>query len=261
MATLKVVQLEDLLPANYRTVADVKNLVQSILQHGLLQNLVAYPSPEIQNKYILLAGHRRYSALSKIRDQGNWKKIPSGVSDDGVPVLIRDESEGNFESIVENEIRQDVPPWHTGLRLQEYVEAGYSQQEIAARVNRSRLWVQHCLNMSKGLSAGAIRKLDKLPFASLTKTQLLNIASIKTSDGQPNEAKQLARIDFYLSEGGRKKGPIPGKKRLKTILQERYDMLSKMVIPEHFQPLIASLLNYLSGRSNRIYWPKIGKLK
>lgn len=258
MATLKIVPLDYLVPSNYRKgPAHVKDLVESILQYGLLQNLVAYPSDQEPGKFILLAGHRRFYALVAIKNEGKWQQIPSGVNSEGVPVLVKDTSDCGLESIVENEIRRDVAPWHTGMRFHELAEAGLSQSEVAARLGKSRSWVQYCMRMASDLSPAAIRKLDRLPLNSLTRYQLVNIASLTDSYGKPDKDKQLSRIDFFMSSGGRKKpGPIKGKESIKTILQRRYEMLTNMLVPDEWQEIVQNVLNFLSGRTAKMEWPR-----
>ncbi|MBM4371144.1 MAG: ParB/RepB/Spo0J family partition protein [Deltaproteobacteria bacterium] len=142
--------------------AALEALSESIRLHGILQPLVVRPDGE---GYVLIAGERRWLAARR-----------AGLS--AVPVVIRDVPEPTaYElSLVENLQRQDLDAVEEGRAFAHLVEDfGYTHEEVANRVGRSRSAVTNTLRLlelpreilelvSRGfLSPGHARALLALP--------------------------------------------------------------------------------------------------
>ena len=104
----------------------LEELAESIRQHGVLQPLLVRPLPE--GNYQLVAGERRWRAA----------RI-AGLSE--VPVVVKElsDTEAMELAIIENLQREDLNPIEEAEGLQALVDkCGYTQEEIAASVGKSR---------------------------------------------------------------------------------------------------------------------------
>ena len=104
----------------------LEELAESIRQHGVLQPLLVRPLPE--GNYQLVAGERRWRAA----------RI-AGLTE--VPVVVKelDDTEAMELAIIENLQREDLNPIEEAEGLQALADkCGYTQEEIAASVGKSR---------------------------------------------------------------------------------------------------------------------------
>lgn len=141
----------------------IRDLAESIRQHGLLQPVLVRRLPD---GYQLLAGERRWRAARL-----------AGVT--RIPALVReapDESTRLVVGLIENLQREDLNPIEEahGLRLL-IDQFGLTQEEIASRIGRNRVSVAQSLRLltacpalqsavgSGALSAGHGRALAGLP--------------------------------------------------------------------------------------------------
>ncbi|MBD2207789.1 ParB/RepB/Spo0J family partition protein [Calothrix sp. FACHB-1219] len=86
-------------PRRYFDPVKMEQLIQSIKTHGILENLLVRPLPDLENKYELVAGERRYRAAlaAKLKE---------------VPVTIREltADEALSLALIENLLREDLNP-------------------------------------------------------------------------------------------------------------------------------------------------------
>lgn len=202
--TLKIADIEP--NANQpRTEYDetaVAELAESIKQHGLLQPLVVRPL--IGGGYQIVAGERRYRACRM-----------AGLTE--VAVIIREltDSETMELALIENLQRENLNPVDeaNGYRalLEEY---GFSQEEVARSVGKSRPAVANALRLLKlpeeisrmvsggKLSAGHARALLALD----DKTQLLPLAEdIIANDFSVRQTEKLIKIKNAEQKQAQKK--------------------------------------------------------
>lgn len=125
-------------------------LAQSLVEHGVLQPLVATP---LGGKYIIIAGERRWRAAKK-----------AGLKD--VPVIVRtnQELEQLEMALVENVQRVDLSPLEQAVSIQKLHEQ-FSQeyQDIAKRLGKALSTIQNTVRLlqlipeaKKALQAGNI---------------------------------------------------------------------------------------------------------
>ena len=115
--------------------AALEELAESIRQHGILQPLLVRPLPS--GGYQLVAGERRWRAarLTKL---------------DEVPVIVKEltDTEAMELAIIENLQREDLNPIEEAEGLQALAEkCGYTQEEIAASVGKSRPAIANSLRL------------------------------------------------------------------------------------------------------------------
>lgn len=112
-------------------------LAESIKQHGVLQPLLVRPLPA--GGYQLVAGERRWRASRM-----------AGVKD--VPVVIKEltDTETMEIAIIENLQREDLNPIEEAEGLQALIDkCGFTQEEVAASVGKSRPAIANSLRLLK----------------------------------------------------------------------------------------------------------------
>ena len=115
----------------------LSDLAQSISQHGLLQPLLVRPLPI--GGYQIVAGERRYRACRM-----------AGLTE--VPVTIRELSatETMELALIENLQREDLSPIEEALGYKALIdEHGFSQEEVATSVGKSRPAIANSLRILK----------------------------------------------------------------------------------------------------------------
>jgi ParB family chromosome partitioning protein len=128
----------------------LEDLAASIRSQGLLQPLLVRPLDNRPGKYEIVAGERRWRAsqLAALRE---------------IPVVIRNFSdlETLAAALIENLQREDLKPLEEAQGLQRLKEEfGLSQEELAARLGRSRSAVANSLRLLS-LSEEARSDLDE----------------------------------------------------------------------------------------------------
>lgn len=115
----------------------LSDLAQSISQHGLLQPLLVRPLPI--GGYQIVAGERRYRACRM-----------AGLTE--VPVTIRElsDTETMELALIENLQREDLSPIEEALGYRALIdEHGFSQEEVATSVGKSRPAIANSLRILK----------------------------------------------------------------------------------------------------------------
>ena len=115
----------------------LSDLAQSISQHGLLQPLLVRPLPI--GGYQIVAGERRYRACRM-----------AGLTE--VPVTIRElsDTETMELALIENLQREDLSPIEETLGYKALIdEHGFSQEEVATSVGKSRPAIANSLRILK----------------------------------------------------------------------------------------------------------------
>jgi ParB/RepB/Spo0J family partition protein len=121
---------------------DVEDLAYSIRSVGLLTPLTVQ-----RNTCTIIAGHRRFRALSHLAEEGvySW--------DYDVPVheheLPTDSDEATAEMLVENMQRVDLTPIEEALGFERLKDLGFKQKEIADRIGKSASLVSQRLRLLK----------------------------------------------------------------------------------------------------------------
>lgn len=115
----------------------LQELADSIKQHGVLQPLLVRPLTS--GGYQLVAGERRWRAsrLAELKE---------------VPVIIREltDTEAMEIAIIENLQREDLNPIEEAEGLQALIDkCGYTQEEVASSVGKSRPAIANSLRLLK----------------------------------------------------------------------------------------------------------------
>ncbi|MGF1572294.1 MAG: ParB/RepB/Spo0J family partition protein [Sumerlaeia bacterium] len=117
----------------------LEELRDSIKEHGVLQPLLACVDPEFPGKYLLLAGERRWRAS---QDAG-FTEVPVRV------VAAKDHEQLEF-ALIENIQRDNLSAVEEARAYQELAQTfGYSQDQVAKRVGKSRVAVANSIRLLK----------------------------------------------------------------------------------------------------------------
>lgn len=112
----------------------LNELVESIREHGVIQPLIVR---EVNGKYELIAGERRFRASSKLK-----------LKD--VPVIVREASDRDVleMALIENLQREDLDPLEEAVAYSRLAkEFGLKQEEIAQRVGKNRATVSNSIRL------------------------------------------------------------------------------------------------------------------
>ncbi|MGN0509526.1 MAG: ParB/RepB/Spo0J family partition protein [Ruminococcus sp.] len=115
----------------------LSELAESISKHGLLQPLLVRPLP--LGGYQIVAGERRFRACRM-----------AGITE--VPVIIKElgDTETMELALIENLQREDLTPIEEALGYQVLIdEHGFSQEEVAQSVGKSRPAIANSLRLLK----------------------------------------------------------------------------------------------------------------
>lgn len=147
---LRAIVPNPLQPRKEFSAEDLEELVSSIRENGLLQPLVVRPAPGAEEHFELVAGERRYRAVTKL----GWEDVP---------VLIREVDDETLLvlALVENLQREALNPLEEAEGYQTLSEKfGMTQEEIARSVGKDRSTVANLLRLLR-LPAGIRRMLQE----------------------------------------------------------------------------------------------------
>ena len=257
------IPLREIMPSsrNLRERLDgIDELAASIEKEGLLQNLVverrSFPAG-----YEVCAGNRRLKALKLLVKNG---KIPEDFE---VPCLVRwdgDSDEFYWTNTIENLQRQDVPIWEYGARFNELKDAGYSGNEIAARIQRNAGYVSRASHIASLIHPEVLSKVKELRGKRLSDSQLLQISHILNRDGTPDLKGQMVQFKLY----SRKRLPTTkgqkGSHSRETYVMRRLKKIkdgSSFKVPGYAVPVIKAVVDYLEGRSTTIQIESFNDIK
>jgi len=130
------IEADPLQPRQMFDDAKIEELASSLREHGVIQPLIVR---KIGNVYRLVAGERRLRAAMK-----------AGIK--AVPAVVRemDDREAGEVALVENLQREELGPLEQAAAFQRLAdEFGLTQEEIAARVGKSRPEITNTLRLLK----------------------------------------------------------------------------------------------------------------
>ena len=129
---------------------NLEDLTNSIKERGVVQPIIVRKSKEINNKYEIIAGERRWLASQN-----------AGLNEIPAVIIEADDLKSLEFAIVENVQRHDLNPIeeaHGYKRLMD--EFGYDQEKVAKFIGKSRAHIANCLRLLS-LPAKVIEFVEK----------------------------------------------------------------------------------------------------
>jgi len=202
---------------------ELRELMESIRENGLLQPLVVRPSPTAAGRYELVAGERRFRSLQSL----GW---------DEAPVVVREVDDETLLvlALVENLQREALNPMEEAEGYQALAERfTLTQEEIARAVGKDRSTVANTLRLlklphsvRKLVSGGSLSPGHARPLLSLEDpVRMADLAREAVRDGW-SVREMERRVKAGRSPGGDKRPPKrtstdPVVRALESALQER----------------------------------------
>tara|TARA_A100001234_G_scaffold62054_1_gene53715 strand:- start:206 stop:1057 length:852 start_codon:yes stop_codon:yes gene_type:complete len=115
----------------------LEDLTNSIRERGIIQPLVVRKSEDLDNKYELIAGERRWQAAQN-----------AGLHEVPVIILNIDNLKSLEFAIVENVQRKDLNPIEEAEGYKRLIEEfNYDQEKVAKFIGKSRAHISNCLRL------------------------------------------------------------------------------------------------------------------
>ena len=115
----------------------LEDLTNSIRERGIIQPLVVRKSEDLDNKYELIAGERRWQAAQN-----------AGLHEVPVIILNIDNLRSLEFAIVENVQRKDLNPIEEAEGYKRLIEEfNYDQEKVAKFIGKSRAHISNCLRL------------------------------------------------------------------------------------------------------------------
>jgi len=203
---------------------ELRELMESIRENGLLQPLVVRPSPTAPGRYELVAGERRFRSLQSL----GW---------DDAPVMVREVDDETLLvlALVENLQREALNPMEEAEGYQALAERfSLTQEEIARAVGKDRSTVANTLRLLK--LPHSVRKM--VAAGELSPGHARPLLSLEDPVRMADLAREAAKAGWSVREmerrvkagsGGKTAGKRPAPrtssdpvvKALEAALQER----------------------------------------
>jgi ParB family chromosome partitioning protein len=119
--------------------AELEDLTNSIAEKGIIQPILARTVPGVADLYEIIAGERRWRAAQK-----------AGLHEVPIIAVEADDRQALELAIIENVQRADLNPLEESQGYQQLeADFGYSQQELAKIIGKSRSHVANMLRLLK----------------------------------------------------------------------------------------------------------------
>lgn len=187
---------------NSRTImGDLTEMKESIINNGLINPPIVYHTTddEGQSRYILLAGYRRFQAIT---DHRNALIEEHGDAEGWFDTIKCSVFEGTFDealalNISENLQREDLNFADKAEAINRLVERVGNQSDVAAMLNISQPNVSQMVSVYTGLCRDA---LEALRHGNITLSVAKKLSKIRLNDGSPNVIRQSEILDEIFNK-------------------------------------------------------------
>jgi ParB family chromosome partitioning protein len=224
-------------PRRTFTDTELQELSASIQENGLLQPLVVRPSPSAPDRFELVAGERRFRAISTL-----------GWSD--VPVLVRDASDETLLvlALVENLQRSALNPLEEAEGYQALINRfSMSQGQVAQAVGKSRPAVANILRLLN--LPASVRTLLESGSLSMGHARALLAVEDEVRAGELGRA--AAKEGWSVREVERKVGEAPQRRGGKRPQPTRPRDPVSLAVEEALQDLFGTRVRIRQDKKGR----------
>jgi ParB family chromosome partitioning protein len=225
-------------PRRTFTDSELEELSASIQENGLLQPLVVRPAPAAPDRFEIVAGERRFRAVSRL----GWADVPA---------LVRDASDETLLvlALVENLQRSALNPLEEAEGYQALMDRfSMNQGEVARAVGKSRPAVANTLRLLK--LPPSVRAL--LEAGSLSMGHARALLSVEDEIRAGQLARNAAREGWSVREVERRVGETQvsadGKRR--TRVRKPRDPVG-LALEEALQDLFATRVRIKQDRTGK----------
>ena len=186
-------------PRRVFTDAELDNLTSSIRENGLLQPLVVRPAPGAPDRYEIVAGERRFRALSRLE----WAEVP---------VIVRDADDETLLvlALVENLQREALNPLEEAEGYESLAQRfDMKHADIAKAVGKDRSTVANLVRLLK--LPVSIRKL--VESGELTQGHARALLSVEDPVQAGELARKAARDGWSVREIERRAAGVSGQRK------------------------------------------------
>lgn len=159
------------------TPIDVEELAKDIKENGLLQPVVVKPSTREGYKFDLIAGFRRTYAHKILKSPTIMASVTQAMSQQDALII----------NLAENVKRKDLDLMQEAKALANLKRLGMTQEAVAARLGKSRGWVQvryNLLDLPDAIQEEAAK-------GNITQYHVKKIAELKTDEDMYEAVKQI----------------------------------------------------------------------
>lgn len=221
-------------PRRVFTDAELDDLTSSIRENGLLQPLVVRPAPQSPDRFQLVAGERRFRALSRLA----W---------DEVPVLVRDADDETLLvlALVENLQREALNPLEEAEGYQSLADRfEMKHAEIAKAVGKDRSTVANLVRLLN--LPVSIRKLVEA--GALSQGHARALLMVEDPVQAADLARRAAKDGWSVREVERRASGAAGKRRERRA-KEMDPVLS--ALQEALQDHLGTRVEVKAGRGGK----------
>jgi ParB family chromosome partitioning protein len=208
-------------PRRVFTDAELSDLAASIRENGLLQPLVVRPAPGAPDRFELVAGERRFRALTML----DWKEAPVVVRDADDETLL-------VLALVENLQREALNPIEEAEGYQALSERfGLKTAEVARSVGKDRSTVANLIRLLN--LPPSIRKL--VEEGALTQGHARALLTIDDPVQAADLARRAAREGWSVREVERRASQGKKKPRKPSPAKDPVLLAIEQALQEHLQ--------------------------
>lgn len=223
-------------PRRSFTDSELRELAESIRENGLLQPLVVRPSPAVPDRFELVAGERRFRAVSQL----GWEDVP---------VLVRDASDETLLvlALVENLQREALNPLEEAEGYKALADKfSMTQADIARAVGKDRSTVANFLRLLK--LPPSVRKL--LDAGSLTMGHARALLAVDDPVRAGDLARRAVSEGWTVREVERRASDKTGRASKKRRSERPKDPIVK-ALEEALQESLATRVNIKRTRKGK----------
>lgn len=218
---LKAIVPNPLQPRRVFTEAELADLASSIRENGLLQPLVVRPAPGASDRYELVAGERRFRALTKLE----WSEAPVVVRDADDETLL-------VLALVENLQREALNPIEEAEGYQALSERfGLNHADVARSVGKDRSTVANLVRLLN--LPVSIRKMVEQ--GQLSQGHARALLTIEDPVRASELARKAARDGWSVREVERKAAAEKPKKKKEPGPRDPVVLALEQALQDHLQ--------------------------
>lgn len=165
----------------------LNDLISSIEENGLLQPIVVTKKTDATDKYIIIAGHRRFEAHKIMGKETIKATVLQNIQNKELAIL----------SLTENMIRENLHPIENAISIKNILDQGVveSQNKLAEYLGLSKGHISKMISILK-LPTSLLQRIKEVNYRDINVLSLLNkIENLNNMLKTFEEIKSMTRLD------------------------------------------------------------------